>query len=339
MLRQPTVDVLRGLAALSVSWFHFTNGNQAFLADGWLKASGAYGWLGVEVFFVISGFIIPLSLDRGAYSLADYGTFVLKRIIRLDPPYLAAIAIILLLGWLSAQLPGFGGQPPDVSVTQVALHLGYINVFFGYPWLSPVFWTLALELQYYLAIGLLFPLIVARSFAMRTVVIALLAAAGLLFPAEPFLGRWLPLFCVGVAVFERQTGRLGAAGFGVLIAWCVICAALLHGPIVAAVALGTGLLIRFTAIAARGPHGWLGSVSYSLYLLHVPIGGRIVNLGERLDVTGWMQLAVLGAAVIASLLAAWLLFVLVERPAQRWSARMKYRRAARVHVPAAAQIA
>ena len=337
--RLSTVDVLRGLAALSVSWFHFTNGNQAFLADGWLKASGTVGWLGVEVFFVMSGFIIPLSLDRGSYALRDYGTFVLKRVIRLDPPYLAALAIILLLGWRSAQLPGFRGAPQDVSAAHVALHLGFVNVFFGYPWLSPVFWTLALELQYYLVIGLLFPLIVARSRLVRALVIALLPATAFAFANDAFLCRWLPLFGIGIAVFERHTGRVTAGTFIALVGWCVICATWTHGPIVAAVALGTGVLLAFATIPAAGAAGWLGAVSYSLYLLHVPIGGRIVNLGERLDVTGGMQLVVLAAAVAASLAAAWLLFILVERPAQRWSSRWKYHRAALAHLPAGAQVA
>jgi peptidoglycan/LPS O-acetylase OafA/YrhL len=337
--RLATVDVLRGVAALAVSWFHFTNGNQAFLADGWLKHSGAYGWLGVEVFFVISGFIIPLSLDRGGYRLHDFGTFVLKRVLRLDPPYIAAIVVILGLGWLSAQLPGFRGQPQDVSLAQVLLHLGYVNVFFGYPWLSPVFWTLALELQYYLAIGLLFPLAIARRETMRAVVIVALASLGFVFPAEPFLFRWLPLFGVGIAVFELHTSRLGASSCAAAVACCAVSTALLHGAIVAIVVVGTGMLIAFATLPARGPLGWLGKVSYSLYLLHVPIGGRVVNFGERFDLSVWMQGVVLVAAVAASLLAAWLLYALVEQPAQRWSSRLKYRRAAGARVPAGAQVA
>ena len=51
------IDQLRGLAALSVAWFHLTN-----QYDDWVALSGSRGWLGVEAFFVISGFVIPLSL-------------------------------------------------------------------------------------------------------------------------------------------------------------------------------------------------------------------------------------------------------------------------------------
>src|ERR1017187_46026 len=157
--RLSTLDALRGLAALGVCWFHFTNGNKAFLPDGLLKSSGAYGWLGVEMFFVISGFIIPYTLQRSGYRSSDYGRFLIKRIIRLDPPYLVAILAVIALNYASAASPGFNGPHFNFSLVQVTLHLGYLNVFFGYPWLNPVFWTLAIELQYYLAVGLLFPLI------------------------------------------------------------------------------------------------------------------------------------------------------------------------------------
>src|SRR5260370_41397871 len=64
--RVEIVDPLRGLAALAVAWFHFTNGS-GFVKTEWLQASGEYGWLGVDVFFVISGFVIPHSMYCGGY--------------------------------------------------------------------------------------------------------------------------------------------------------------------------------------------------------------------------------------------------------------------------------
>src|SRR6476659_1629485 len=92
--RVGTIDVLRGVAAVAVAWFHFTNGNQQFMSAGLIKSSGHYGWLGVEVFFVVSGFIIPYSLYRGGYRVRlHWRRFVAKRILRLDPPYIAAIVL------------------------------------------------------------------------------------------------------------------------------------------------------------------------------------------------------------------------------------------------------
>jgi len=69
---------------------------------------------------------------------------------------------------------------------------------------------------------------------------------------------------------------------------------------------------------------WLGTISYSLYLVHVPIGGKIVNLGARYAHTLPTELLVLAIAVVASLGVAWLLWYFVERPAQRWSSAITY---------------
>src|SRR5690349_12055072 len=126
--RLSVLDALRGIAALGVCWYHFTNGNKTFLPEGVLKSSGTFGWLGVEMFFVISGFIIPYALHRSGYRISDYGTFILKRIIRLDPPYLVAILIVIALGYASTATPGFQGPPFEPTITQVVLHLGYVNV-------------------------------------------------------------------------------------------------------------------------------------------------------------------------------------------------------------------
>jgi peptidoglycan/LPS O-acetylase OafA/YrhL len=157
--RITTIDALRGIASFAVCFYHLSYCSNICLPQGALKSVGSFGWLGVEVFFVISGFIIPYALHRAGYQLKQYGTFVLKRVVRLDPPYLATIALIIPLGYFSAMAPGFQGPPFTVSTSQVLLHLAYLNVFFGGNWLNPVFWTLAIEFQYYLLVGLLYPFI------------------------------------------------------------------------------------------------------------------------------------------------------------------------------------
>lgn len=64
------VEVIRGLAALAVAWFHLTG----TYPSGWVRASGSYGWLGVDAFFVISGFVVPYSIHRGfaTYTVRDF---------------------------------------------------------------------------------------------------------------------------------------------------------------------------------------------------------------------------------------------------------------------------
>lgn len=120
----PIVEYLRGLAALSVTWFHLTNTYD----PSWVQASGSFGWLGVEVFFVISGFIIPYSIYVlfPRYSLTDFPAFVMRRILRLEPPYLVSIMLVIGLWHISAIFPGFTGAMPPVDPWQVLAHIAYL---------------------------------------------------------------------------------------------------------------------------------------------------------------------------------------------------------------------
>src|ERR1041385_3215131 len=126
-----TVDSLRGLAALAVCWFHMTHGNETFLQPGVLRNSGNRGYLGVQVFFVISGFIIPWALSRANYKPRYFFIFLLKRIIRLDPPYIVAIILVVFTAFLSSFSPLYHGQPFIIDWRQVLWHLGYLNAFVG----------------------------------------------------------------------------------------------------------------------------------------------------------------------------------------------------------------
>ncbi|HKC62735.1 MAG TPA: acyltransferase, partial [Pyrinomonadaceae bacterium] len=202
--RIEVLDFLRGIASLAVSLFHFTN----TLDPGLLKTITSYGYLGVEVFFVISGFVIPYSLYRGGYKLPQYGKFVLKRVIRLDPPYLVTILLILALGFLSLVLPYAKIGEFHVTATQVFLHLGYLNTFFQYEWLNDVFWTLAIEFQYYLLIGLAYPLLVNRNEALRLGTMALLGALAFVISSPVFVFYYIFLFLMGISTFQFRIGLI-----------------------------------------------------------------------------------------------------------------------------------
>ena len=88
--RLEQIDGLRGIAAAMVTWFHMTN---TYSEDSWVRASGTFGFLGVEIFFVISGFIIPWSMNRAGYTIrTGFGSFLTKRVLRIEPPRLLAIS-------------------------------------------------------------------------------------------------------------------------------------------------------------------------------------------------------------------------------------------------------
>lgn len=320
------LDLLRGLASLSVCWFHLTNGNEHFLPPGWLRASGEYGWLGVNVFFVISGFVIPYALAQAGYRLADYGRFLLKRIVRLDPPYVAAILLVVVLGYITSRVPGFRGPPFEVSAAQLLVHLGYANVFLGYPWLNPVFWTLAIELQYYLVVGLLFPLLTAKRWEIRIAVLICLSLLAIALPARPYLFHWLFVFMLGIVTFQFRTRHCSRSLYLLQVGLLAAGACVNDGFLVASTSLVTALAIAFVDLRLDKRWTFLGLISYSLYLIHVPIGGRVINLGTRLEEGLIVKVLVLSAALALTLVSSWIFYRLIEKPAQRWSAALTYRK-------------
>lgn len=322
--RLQTIDALRGIAALMVCAFHFLHGNRDFLPEGLLKTGSSYGKLGVEVFFVISGFIIPYALFRRGYRISDFGVFLLKRIVRLEPPYLASILIVLVLGYASGIAPGFRGPPFELSIPQVLLHLAYLNTFFDHPWLNPVFWTLAIELQFYFLIGLLFPALSHRRPSVRLGSIAILAALAIMGSSEKFLLHWLFAFLLGLAAFQFRAHYISWRGFlGLLLslgagAWFV------NSPAVAFTAVASALIIGFWEMKAGRLLLFFGQISYSLYLLHVPVGGRVINLGLRFADSFPERICLVLLALSVSIAAAWLLYRYVEQPAQTMSSRIAY---------------
>jgi peptidoglycan/LPS O-acetylase OafA/YrhL len=316
------------MAAAAVAWFHSTNGNPEFSPPALLKASGAQGWLGVEVFFVISGFVIPYALHAARYRLRDYWRFLLKRILRLDPPYLASMTLMIALAYISAAMPGFRGQPPSYTMLQLVSHAGYVTGVFGYRWVNVVYWSLALEFQYYLLIGLLFPLVQHRRASIRAAVLIGVAVAALTVSNLMLVFPWCFLFILGILTFQFREGTLAWGWYTLGVGLAGIGSNLMLGWSVALIGVATALVIALVDLRSRTLL-LLGEISYSLYLVHVPIGGRVVNLSLKFPVSPIGKVGVSIAAFFASVAAASLFYWFVERPARSWAARIHYGESAR----------
>lgn len=125
-MRIKHIDVLRGIAAILVTFFHLTGG----IALSQNTADyGKYGYLGVEIFFVISGFILPYSMYKTGYDINNFGRFMLKRVIRIYPAYLVAVAIGILL-------PFFTGRTV-LPLLPTLTHLAFLNSILKYSWIPP----------------------------------------------------------------------------------------------------------------------------------------------------------------------------------------------------------
>ena len=318
-----SVEGLRGLAALTVTWFHLAWATN--FPDGAIKASGTYGYLGVDAFFVISGFILPYVLHQRGYQVRNYGRFLLKRFIRLEPPYLLAVVVALIPLYVTSQIAigGRPGRPFDVTLTQVLLHVGYLNQVVFIPAVNPVFWSLAIEMQWYLVLGVLVPLLVSPRRATRLALLLGASALAYVIPTHVLLFHYAPLFLIGIVAFQRRARITGPAEYAVGLAIVALGGWVTVGPL----AILVGLLSAATIANVEFRHPavlWLGTVSYSLYLVHWPIGGHVVNGAVKAGVPWPGLIAVLVLAIGLSLLGAQVMYRYVEKPSRTFAARVSY---------------
>ncbi|MGO9517038.1 MAG: acyltransferase family protein [Candidatus Korobacteraceae bacterium] len=312
------INALRAFAALFVAWGHFVAGQGKYLS-----LSGKYGYLGVHIFFVISGFVIPWSLYRARYALRDYPRFLLKRNVRLYPPYLASIVVTILATNL-IMAPKLGLPRVDVTGPSLLAHFAYLNDLIHLPWVNVVYWTLAIEFQWYLLVGVMFPLLATRSKLARFAGLAGMMAAYFTVGHDRLIFHSIPIFLVGVFVFQYRTNLIALREMLGLIAVMVLAMIGPIGWIVAGVSVTTGMLIAFSTFHSRRMDR-VGDVSYSLYLLHLPIGVTLIGcLSHWLPFSGSYMIVLDVVGVAASGLAAWAMYQVIEKPSQEMSSAIRF---------------
>ena len=312
------INALRAFAALAVAWGHFVGGQGKFLGP-----TGRYGYLGVDIFFVISGFVIPWSLYRSRYVLRDFPSFMLKRNIRLYPPYLASIAITILATNFIL-VPLFHVPRMTVTGRDLLLHFAYLNDIAHVPWINVVYWTLAIEFQWYLLIGLVLQLLVSAHKWLRFAAVTAMMLAYFTIYWDRLVFHYLPVFLIGVFVFQYRSELISRREMLALIAVMVLSMARLSGWLVPMVAVPTGLLIAFSTLQSRRMDR-VGDISYSLYLLHLPIGVSVIGLLSHWIPFSSYFLGLLDAiGVAASMWAAWIMYQFLEKPSQEMSSAIKF---------------
>jgi peptidoglycan/LPS O-acetylase OafA/YrhL len=332
------IDALRGMAALSVVLFHTIETDQipALKAamPGWFVLVLEHGNLGVAIFFVLSGFVIAFSLDGRPMSLPTVGRFMLRRSVRLDPPYWLAIIITISFSVLASTI--VKGRPVQTfSAEQILAHLFYVQNLLGYENINPVFWTLCLEIQFYLIFALLLTTgRAATTLTIGAMIVSLLWPLGI--GTDFWPGLFPPLwhgFLLGVAVYWALRGKLPTYLFGAYVL-IIGAAAITHENSFSIVCAATAVVI-FAVGAVGRLHlslNWrwlqgLGAISYSLYLIHNPITGATFRFGKMLgghtitwDALWWLL------SIFACIAVAVLIWILIERPSTRLARKIPLRR-------------
>ncbi len=315
------LDILRALAALAVCFYHFDL--NSFLGVPWVSNILKHGHYGVDVFFVISGFVMPLSLYRSKFRTLDAGTFLRSRFIRLYPAYLLSMGAAILLWYLSSLAPGFHGKALSVSIKQLVTNLTLTCDFFDTKWLLSVYWTLSLEAQYYILLAFTFTWLTHSSKAGMLSMLALWLIAPLIVGKTPTVFTWTALFSMGILVFLRRERLINNMLFWGLLAAATVIHWKTKGPLSGTLGPLTALIIAYVPPLRWPSLIWVGTVSYSLYLIHVPFGVRVINLAERLPHIWYMRLPAIFLALAVALVTAFLFFRFIEAPSHRLARSFK----------------
>lgn len=316
--RRPRIRVLDGLrlfAALMVVSYHYF---------GFVSMPTAYGWLGVELFFLISGFVICMS-SMGH----TVGQFATSRIVRLFPAYWFGVLLTsaVLLIWEVRQAPSLG---------EIAVNLTMLQGGVGVRSIDGVYWTLWAELRFYL----LFSAVVWFGVTYRRAVVFCVAwlFGAVLTMKTPgvantvLVSEWAPYFIAGIAFYLIH--RYGQT----LLLWGLVgvCFLLSANHVVGLAVRANKLsgradlpgwpaalmLALFFALMAAVALGWLrlswkwlsvaGSLTYPLYLIHQYVGWTVLAELAHLP---YLPLRL--GLIVVMMVAAWCIHRFGERPAAR----------------------
>jgi peptidoglycan/LPS O-acetylase OafA/YrhL len=281
------------------------------------------GHYGVELFFIISGFVILMTLERSR----TWRDFAFSRFSRLYPSYWAALCLTVLLAWALQ-------TPRRFWLRGFAVNFTMGQKFVGWPDIDEVYWSLAVELGFYALMLAIFA--VGALARIEALCVPWLVVAG----AAPLVAAWLgwalpawlrlllvvsyaPLFISGIVLCRARSSGFTRARVAMLGA-CVAAEFITIGVETGAVALLFVLVVSAAVLGylqplRLGPLLWLGAISYPLYLVHRNNGYLLMG---HLHAWGLPPALTMLVAIAASLALASAITYGVERPAmsglRRW---------------------
>lgn len=325
------LDGLRLVAAMAVVLFHFVFHGPvmqtipAVERSGWMVGAAQYGYLGVSVFFLISGYVIAYSAN-GRSALE----FAIARFTRLYPTFALIMSLTALVTLL------FGAPHFYTGSQQYLANLTMMAPAFGQKYMDGAYWSITLELVFYFWVFVLLTLGLFQRYQLAIIAIWLgfSTIAEFVLNVTTFRQLFITEFCgffaAGILIYRIRSGD------GRIVTRLLLAAAFAHSmittivgtraitdavgvtfePSVAALTLLGGYgLFTVAAFADRPllPAAWLtflGGLTYPLYLLHQQIGYiAIQQLG-----TGFTGTLPLVALIALLLFVSWLVSNYFERP-------------------------
>lgn len=316
---------LRGIAVLLVLFSHFFYPALLNISDPSVeKFRVTCGHAGVVLFFTISGFIVPYMLFRSDYKLSGFFRYMYRRMLRIEIPYLAILLLILLLSVPKLLL--------NLSVNYsdgwkgILAHLLYLNDILGYKWLAVVLWTLAIEFQYYIFIGLVFPLINFCKTGFSKTFLLLFLCSLAAFKIQHTFTIFIPFFIAGTGTCLFFLKKINTTCLLVILFF----AATTNMFVSQAYPIADFLIVAFFPFFVLGKKGkkhkfvlFTAQISYSIYLIHSVVGDRFAAIIIYLKIPAPLAgiLYIILATALSYFLAV-LFFKYVEFPSHRCAKRI-----------------
>ena len=318
--RVSELDALRGVAALGVLLYHYTIHYDTL--HGMVVPFDLpfeIGRYGVHLFFMISGFVIFMTLERTKHAL----DFAVSRFSRLFPVYWSAMLITLVF----VQVGGLPGQ--EVSTHDALINLTMLSDFLNAQEVDGSYWTLQIELFFYMQMfvwylvgGLDHIKFIIGGWLLLAAIYGIEARLGVQLSytlRELLIVRYLPFFAAGTLLYRAYDSRDRVWQTLLMLGACVISAWLVWSWR-EAIAISAFCAIFLLVISGKArflshqPFLFLGTVSYTLYLLHQNIGFIVIAQLESKGVSSGLSIL---AAIVFVLLLASVLTMAVEKPTMR----------------------
>lgn len=311
------IESLRALAALIVLLFHFisfSDANGPMIGNELIRKYSEFGAQGVELFYIISGFVIYYSLTGTSFGIQNYPKYLLKRFARIFPPFLGTIGLICIA-------PSFFGWPFPYSAKELLENATLtVDLFKDTQWMNPIFVTLKVEFLFYLVIGLL--VIPLHKTIWSYALIAFSALISTYYFHSIDLVHNIPFFLMGIACSEIYRSRNLVLNY-VLIAACLIFLYLvfpMEDVVISVIGVVFLLWVKIKSIWLEA----IGKFSYSLYLTHGFSGGLFLYYCKNQTHVDWNPWVYFTLAVIGAIAFAYCYYRVIEKRSIRWSKSMKY---------------
>lgn len=323
-VRQDNIDLLRAIAVLGVIAYHYTSRFPADFYHYDTPMPDLYvGRLGVDLFFVVSGYCLLMTLDRAE----RLERFWAGRLARIQPAYMAAVLLTFLV------VTAFGLPDREVGVLTAASNLVWLQVLPDWKMVDGAYWSLVVELKFYFWIGLTYYLLQGRNvstawlaFSAVGIVawhaqMAGLPMGGLLniFAEYVLIAPYAPEFLVGLIAYESR--RLSRR----CLTWLLCGAAvlvILSPRFAGSELVGLSLcafafaVLKIPGMRVPRPITFIGLISYPLYLVHQNIGYVLIRELAELVPSDVPRIAV------SSLLVLLLAILLSKTVELRWQKRL-----------------